>query len=508
MILTWMLYAILVSLLLAGAARVAERSLRPYAIPVRWVWAAAMATSVLLPLAAVAFHPDLAPGDAASSALPTAKAVSTAPALPTLPGPPSLPARLDPAAIALWLLLTGAVGTMVLRGFIRLRWRRAEWTVEAVDDREVLVSDGIGPAIVGLLRPAIVLPRWALALDPRDRELMLRHEEEHRRSGDAQLLAGTLLLLVAFPWNLPLWWQASRLRLAVEVDCDHRVLRTTPELSRYARLLLEIARRSASFSAPGVRALALARPVPFLERRISMMTSRPTGGVLRTTALALVGTLLVLGACQVDRPSITEAGPANDPLETVTQPDPAAGPIDLSVRTEGSAVTGVLRDRETGEPIAGAQVVLEGLEMGGLSNVQGRFLLVNVPGGTHTLLIHHDDYASDLRAAVTVEGEPAAEAGEGEFIPRVTPPGAGGPAITGTVVAPGSGAVIPAAQVYIRELDKGSLTNVQGRFLILGVPPGTHTLTVEHEELGTFEIEVDVGEDGTTSLGEISPPMR
>src|SRR5262249_58279568 len=28
----------------------------------------------------------------------------------------------------------------------------------------------------------------------------------------------------ALPWNVALWWQRSRLRLAVEMDCDARVL--------------------------------------------------------------------------------------------------------------------------------------------------------------------------------------------------------------------------------------------------------------------------------------------
>lgn len=235
------------------------------------------------------------------------------------------------------------------------------------------------------------------------------------------------------------------------------------------------------------------------------MTSRPNGGYLRAFGLAPVGVLLVVGACQVDRPSLTDASPANDPLETVTQPDAVTGPIELRVRTDGSAVAGLLRDRETGEPIPGAQVVVDGLGIGGLSNVQGRFLLVSVPSGTHTLVVHHDDYAPDVRVAVTVEGEAAAAEPRGEFVPRISP---SGPAITGSVVDPGTGAAVPSAQVYVEELDIGSLTNVEGRFLLLGVPSGTHTLTVEHDRLGTFRIEVEVGEEGTTNLGEISPERR
>ncbi|UUZ52386.1 hypothetical protein LP419_22985 [Massilia sp. H-1] len=41
---------------------------------------------------------------------------------------------------------------------------------------------------------------------------------------DPQLLGLALLVLVAMPWNLPMWWQLRRLRHAIEVDCDARVL--------------------------------------------------------------------------------------------------------------------------------------------------------------------------------------------------------------------------------------------------------------------------------------------
>ena len=32
------------------------------------------------------------------------------------------------------------------------------------------------------------------------------------------------MAVVLMPWNLPLWWQWRRLRFAIEVDCDARVL--------------------------------------------------------------------------------------------------------------------------------------------------------------------------------------------------------------------------------------------------------------------------------------------
>src|SRR5690606_16709456 len=116
-----------------------------------------------------------------------------------------------------------------------------------------------GPALVGFVRPAILLPRWAMELPAAERELILRHEEEHRRAGDGTLLFVALLALVLMPWNAPLWWQVRRLRLAVEVDCDRRVVRRSTDVRRYALLLVHMSRRGALSR---VGALALAHPIP------------------------------------------------------------------------------------------------------------------------------------------------------------------------------------------------------------------------------------------------------
>jgi TonB family protein len=100
------------------------------------------------------------------------------------------------------------------------------------------------------------------------------------------------------PWNAALWWQLRRLRLAIEIDCDHRVLLGSSEIRRYSTLLLEIGARSI---APRVSALAFARPKPFLERRIRVMTAPKNTNYVRTLGLALLSGLLVVASCQMDQ---------------------------------------------------------------------------------------------------------------------------------------------------------------------------------------------------------------
>ena len=51
-----------------------------------------------------------------------------------------------------------------------------------------------------------------------------RHVLEASHGRDPLVLHAAALLALVTPWNLALWWLNRRLRLAVELDCDARVL--------------------------------------------------------------------------------------------------------------------------------------------------------------------------------------------------------------------------------------------------------------------------------------------
>ena len=48
-------------------------------------------------------------------------------------------------------------------------------------------------------------------------------------------------------------------------------------------------------------------------------------------------------------------------------------------------ISGVVTDKETGQPIPGAAITIEGTTIGALSDDQGQFVLLNIPVGTYTL---------------------------------------------------------------------------------------------------------------------------
>jgi TonB family protein len=198
--------------------------------------------------------------------------------------PPAWVNYVDAALVAAWALVS-------LTMLARLAWAmralsRVERSAasEVIDGVRVLVTPAIGPAVFGARRPRLLVPQWLLDLDAPLRALVLRHEQEHCRSRDPQLTLAIAVALALVPWNLGVWWIARRLRLAVELDCDARVLRTDEDSQRYSRLLLFIAQRqSQTRLAP-----MLAESNSHLSRRITAMHApRPANPRLVVVCLAL-----------------------------------------------------------------------------------------------------------------------------------------------------------------------------------------------------------------------------
>ena len=72
-----------------------------------------------------------------------------------------------------------------------------------------------------------------------------------------------------------------------------------------------------------------------------------------------------------------------------------------SAREVVGMVTGRITDAQTGDAIARVAVFIFDLELGGLSQQNGRFLLQNVPAGTHTLSVSRIGYRT-MQAQIVV----------------------------------------------------------------------------------------------------------
>jgi TonB family protein len=346
MIASWMLYASVVGLLVGAAAVSADRILRTHRLPTRWVWCAALLISIGVPVAS-RLLPESAPA-------PVVQRLGETPASGSwqllLEAGRTVAALLDPVEPLLvrgWWLGSLLLFTLVGISVLRLRRARAAWREGRVDGTPVLVSSDVGPAVLGVFRHRIVLPAWVLARNDEARELILAHEREHVRARDPLLVVASALPSLLVPWHLPLWWQYRRLRLAVEMDCDERVLghAAPPGLRRrYGHLLLEVGRRKS-----GV--LALAAPFSeersFLGRRIRRLAETPPPHPFRQAALlSALGLLLVATAWAIPSPprstAVTRADAPEPGRQALSQGGPpAVTGRALATSAERTALPGV-----------------------------------------------------------------------------------------------------------------------------------------------------------------------
>lgn len=309
MIAAWMLYATAVAAVLGLAALAAERALALYRLPARHLWLAAMAVGFSLPLLALGPWPG-ARGDGALAPVIALPAVWAGPA-DTFSRVGELAASLDAVLLAGWAVTSLVILIALGASLRRLRRERGRWTRRAVAGRPVLVSPDLGPALVGLSPGAIVIPEWFLELPAETQRLAMLHEQEHLEAGDTRFLALGVCLAALSPWNPALWWQVRRLRAAVELDCDTRVLAAGVHPGGYANALLQVGERSrpAAFPLP-----ALAESRSMLSRRVgAMFTKRIKRAWLRAAGYGAAAAVLLVVACEAPAPDRGAEDPTGVP---------------------------------------------------------------------------------------------------------------------------------------------------------------------------------------------------
>jgi hypothetical protein len=316
--LAWMLYAIMVSALLSLGAFLAERAARLKRIGTRWIWVTAIVVSLALPtlISSVAIElPNVVGERVASKVVVLRQATSTylSPAV-WLAGEPEPKSWrvVDDTIRNLWLGVSAAMFLALIASGIHLFLRKRRWQHDTVAGTPVYLTPDVGPAVVGLLRPRIALPGWVKLALPSHQQAVIAHEQSHLDAGDPQVFTFALALLVFMPWNLPLWWQLRRLRYAIEIDCDARVLKGGVDPAHYGETLIAVGERQSAYVGA---VAAMSESKSFLEERIEHMIRKPVRWRrLGAATLASVSIALTALAAQVSPPN------ADTPAPTAAEP--------------------------------------------------------------------------------------------------------------------------------------------------------------------------------------------
>ena len=243
-------------------------------------------------------------------------------------------------ALLCWLLLRWAQVVRMVRGARsgaefagplaeaqRLAGLRGPVRVKLVDHRS-------SPAVCGLFRPVILLPRLlADHLSPDQLRAVLLHEAMHLRRLDIWVNCAQALLQVIYWWHPLVWVANARIRRLREEAVDDAVmLALADNADLYAPTLLEVAK------------LALRRPLLSLglvgimesrsalrqrvERLVAFRPPRQAGLTLVSLLGILAFSAVALPMGQGPAPAATDAPLAPAPAAAMATPPPTVQPSD------------------------------------------------------------------------------------------------------------------------------------------------------------------------------------
>ena len=157
---------------------------------------------------------------------------------------------------------------------------------------------GVMPAVIGILRPSIVLPAEAVSWTAERLRVVLLHECAHVRRRDALLQVVSSVATAAYWWHPLSWLAARQIVRERELACDDLVIASGTSGTTYAEHLLDIARSMRQSNQPSLATLAMARPSELEGRLIALLEerprdTRPARALALGVALALVAVFVV-----------------------------------------------------------------------------------------------------------------------------------------------------------------------------------------------------------------------
>ncbi len=301
--------------------------------PVRRLLGARLAYALwLIPLLAAAAT--LLPARPLPASRPLAEAAATLDWVVLTP-PAGAAAGYSPLLLALWLL--GSALSLTVLAVQQRRFTRAlEPLTPLAPNLFRAALPGVGPALVGALRPRIIVPADFETRYSEDEQVtILAHERAHLAAGDAQLNA-LIAAIRAVCWFNPLIHLGAHLaRLDQELACDAKVIGDRPAARKpYAAALLKA--QLAPSSLPLGCYWPSRSPHPLKERFV-MLNRKEPGRLRRLTgaaALAVLGLGTAYAAWAADPavvpspPEIVAAATASPaPAVQLAQASPKAPPL-------------------------------------------------------------------------------------------------------------------------------------------------------------------------------------
>jgi beta-lactamase regulating signal transducer with metallopeptidase domain len=182
------------------------------------------------------------------------------------------------------------------------------------------------PAVIGFLRPVVLLPVRALTgLSVEQLEAVVAHELGHIKRFDVAVNFFQVIAESLFFFHPAVWWLNRRIRADREDCCDDVAIAASGSTAGYARALatMEDWRDVPSFAMAATGSPVAARVARLLGVRQDSTSTRAAGVVTATVVLA---TALVAGAVSIGvvNPALAQAPVPTDTVSEVTEVELAA----------------------------------------------------------------------------------------------------------------------------------------------------------------------------------------
>jgi beta-lactamase regulating signal transducer with metallopeptidase domain len=253
-----------------------------------------------------------------------------------------------PIAIALWIAGVLLLSARLIAGWSLLAWRMRRATIALSGEWKERAARAVArmrvrrrvrllrcdwlqsPALVGWIRPAILVPASVLTGMPADQlETLILHELAHLRRHDSLVNAMQAITEIVLFYHPAVWWASARMREEREYCCDDLVVGVTGASRAYARALLTLEELRAADE------LLVAATGGAFRARIERILSIPTSRAHEVPAWAVLAaaSALFLVPPIVAVPARVSASPAR-PSTIAASPDATA----VSVPVRPSAV--------------------------------------------------------------------------------------------------------------------------------------------------------------------------
>jgi beta-lactamase regulating signal transducer with metallopeptidase domain len=219
------------------------------------------------------------------------------------------------------------------------------------------------PAVVGVLRPAVLLPTAiANGLTIEQLEHILLHEFTHLRRFDPLVNFLQNVLETLFFFHPLVWWISSQVRLYRELSCDDAVVACGVSPKQYADTLIDIAFRSKAPSAGNLSIVSSIASRPQLRTRLSRLLGHspqpPRWPMRLADGMSLIVVLGIVAVLLTSTISDTLAAPQQVKDATAQSEQPVVADAilkNLPKSIEPTELAGIVVNAE-GKPLPGVTV--------------------------------------------------------------------------------------------------------------------------------------------------------